>query len=60
MGLRLNSTRGLLGLGAVFVAFGVWRIVNAERTGWILVGVGVLALAAAWRSVSHPADPPEE
>lgn len=60
MGTRLDGTLGLLALGVVFVAFGVWRFAHEDRTGWWLVGAGVLAIAGAWRRIEHPPDPPEE
>jgi len=54
MGIRFDSALGLLALGVVFVGFGLFRLVHAERTGWLLIGGGVLAIAGALRSFSHP------
>jgi len=56
MGIRPDSTVGLLALGVVFVLFGLFRIVNGERIGWLLIAGGVLALAGAWWRISHPPD----
>jgi hypothetical protein len=59
-GLSPDSTIGLLTLGALFAAFGVWRIVNQERVGWFLIAAGALAAAGAWWRISHPGEPPED
>ena len=54
MGIRFDGALGLLALGAVFVGFGLFRLAHAERSGWLLIGGGVLAIAGAWRRFSHP------
>ena len=54
MGIRPDSTVGLLALGVVFVLFGVFRLANEERIGWFLIAGGALAITAAWWRISHP------
>ena len=60
MDLRLDSPVGLAVLGVAFAGFGVSRIVNDDRVGWLLLGAGVLALAGAWWKIGRPSDPPDE
>jgi hypothetical protein len=54
MGVRPDSALGLAMLGVAFAGFGLFRIVNDDRIGWLLVGAGVLAFAAAWWRIGHP------
>jgi hypothetical protein len=54
MGIRFDGALGLLALGVVFVGFGLFRLAHAERSGWLLIGGGVLAIAGAWRRFRHP------
>ena len=60
MGPRLDSPFGLAVLGAAFAGFGLFRLVNADRVGWLLVGAGALAFAGAWWKVGRPSEPPDE
>ena len=53
-GIRTDSTVGLLALGVAFVGFGVFRLVNDERIGWLLLAAGVLAVASAWWKIGRP------
>jgi hypothetical protein len=54
MGIRFDSALGLFALGVVFVGFGLFRLADLERSGWLLIGGGVLAIAGAWRRLRHP------
>jgi hypothetical protein len=47
-GVRPDSTIGLLVLALVFGAFGVLRLTNHDRFGWLLIAGGALALYGAW------------
>jgi hypothetical protein len=60
MGIRSDSTIGLLVLAGVFAAFGAWRLTHDNRTGWWLIAASVLALAGAWWRIGQPPEPPEK
>ena len=60
MGIRPDSPLGLAILGAVFAGLGVFRLVNADRVGWLLVGASVLLFVGAWWKIGKPPEPPEE
>jgi hypothetical protein len=57
MGLRPDSSIGLLLLGVAFAGFGLMRLVNGERGGWLLLAAGGLALASAWWQRGRPPPP---
>ena len=60
MGIRSDSTIGLLVIAAVFAAFGAWRLVHEDRTGWWLIAISALAVAGAWWRFGRPPEPPEK
>ena len=60
MGIRSDSTIGLLVLGSVFAAFGAWRVTHEDRTGWWLIAASALAVAGAWWRIGRPPEPPEK
>jgi hypothetical protein len=57
MGFRSDSTVGLLLLGVALGAFGLLRLVNHERIGWLLIGAGVLSVAGAWWKIDRSVKP---
>ena len=60
MGVRPDSAVGLAVLGVALAGFGLFRVTNEDRVGWLLVGAGALALAGAWWKVGRPHEPPED
>jgi hypothetical protein len=53
-GIRPDSTIGLLALGVAFVGFGLFRLIDEDRVGWLLLAAGVLAIAGAWWKIGRP------
>ena len=60
MGIRSDSTIGLLVIAGAFAAFGTWRLVHEDRTGWWLIAISALAAAGAWWRFGRPPEPPEK
>ena len=60
MTVRSDSTIGFLVIGGVFAAFGAWRLVHEDRTGWLLIAISALAVAGAWWRFGRPPEPPEK